>query len=103
MIKDIYYSMCYMFAKQWLNYNFWKEEHLERRDYISKVIVNKRISIEHDAEQIHKIWSNWYKHQRDNSSQYNINKWNIQCETEYKNLSEEDKQKDRDIIIKYFN
>ena len=81
-------------------------EHMNKQeywwDYISKLIINKRISVENYAENMHKIWSNWYTHQRDNSTPENIERWNNQSKTDYQDLSEEDKEKDRDIIRKYF-
>jgi len=104
-LKEIYYSIIYKFAKQWLDYNFWKREYWgsDISDFINMDRASKiRISIEDDAKRIHQIWSNWYKYQRDNSTPENIERWNKQSETEYKDLSEEDKEKDRDIIKKYW-
>jgi hypothetical protein len=57
--------------------------------------------IDNMAELAHEIWSNWYTHQRDDGNDENIERWNRQAETKYKFLSEEDKEKDREVAIKY--
>ena len=49
------------------------------------------------AEFLHNIWANWYAHQRDNSTEENILKWEAQSKTLYKDLTEEDKEKDRKL------
>lgn len=49
------------------------------------------------AEFLHKIWANWYAHQRDNSTAENILRWEMQSKTLYKDLTEEDKEKDRKL------
>lgn len=55
------------------------------------------------SNKLHKIWSNWYKYQRDNSTRDNISRWEIQSNTDYSNLSEEDKEKDRKIVKEFFS
>lgn len=59
--------------------------------------------IEKMSDKLHKIWSNWYKYQRDNSIKDNISRWEIQSNTDYSNLSEEDKEKDRKIVREFFS
>ena len=49
------------------------------------------------AEFLHNIWANWYAHQRDNSTEENILRWEMQSKTLYKDLTEEDKEKDRKL------
>jgi hypothetical protein len=53
------------------------------------------------ADLAHEIWAGWYKYQRDNGNADNIERWNRQSETDYKDLSEEDKEKDRKIARQY--
>lgn len=50
------------------------------------------------SKALHDIWSNWYIYQRDNSTDENIKRWNYQSMTDYNDLSEEDKEKDRKIV-----
>jgi hypothetical protein len=44
---------------------------------------------------MHDIWAKWYIYQRDNSTPENIARWEKQSVTQYSELSEEDKEKDR--------
>ena len=55
---------------------------------------------------LHNLRSKWYIYQRDNSTKENIERREKQCITPYKELSEEDKEKDRKIardIVKFFD
>lgn len=54
--------------------------------------------VEKLAEYLHELWSGWYKRQRDYSHDTNrISVREKQSQTPYKDLSEEDKEKDRKI------
>jgi hypothetical protein len=55
------------------------------------MIKNKQTEI---ASKLHDIWSNWYKHQRDNSTPENIARWEKQSNLPFEKLSDEDKEKD---------
>jgi hypothetical protein len=49
------------------------------------------------AEELHKIWGNWYTHQLNNSTKANIKRWNKQAHTKFKDLSREDRDKDKEL------
>jgi hypothetical protein len=51
--------------------------------------------VEKISEYMHDTWSNWYKFQRDYSFEEQVARREKQSETKYKDLSEEDKEKDR--------
>lgn len=57
----------------------------------------KATKVEIIAEFLHNIWANWYAHQRDNSTEENILRWEMQSKTLYEDLAEEDKEKDRKL------
>ena len=50
------------------------------------------------AEKVHEIWTEWYTHQRDNSTPENIRRWERQASQSYAELSESNKEKDRHIV-----
>ncbi len=51
--------------------------------------------IEKLSDYMHNVWSNWYLYQRKFTNKENEIRWSNQSITKYKNLSEEDKEKDR--------
>jgi hypothetical protein len=55
------------------------------------------------AELTHEIWAEWHRYQIDYGSPENIERWNRQAGTDYKDLSEDDKEKDRKIARQYFD
>ena len=83
--------------------------------------MTKEELIEKLADKEHQRWSSWqkYLHSKcgrflmisNNEKQYKnllvpidlFEQWKRQINTDYKDLSEEDKQKDRDQVMKYFN
>ena len=54
--------------------------------------------MEQIASKVHEVWSEWYVHQRDNSTQKNIKRWEKQSVQRYDELSEYEKEKDRQIV-----
>lgn len=54
--------------------------------------------MENLANKVHEIWAEWYTHQRDNSTRKNIKRWERQASQSYKELSEAEKEKDRQIV-----
>jgi hypothetical protein len=73
---------------------------------------NKNILIEKVAELCHIQWSNWMKHLFSKSKDLNEeiiildffeNQWKYQIKTSYKDLSEEDKEKDRREALKFID
>jgi len=57
--------------------------------------------IEELADIEHQRWGDWYKWQRDNSNAPNISRWDRQSETNYKDLSEQEKERDREQVRRY--
>lgn len=55
------------------------------------------------ADFLHEIWSKWYTHQRDNSTKENVSRWEKQSQTNYWDLSYEDKEKDLVLARKLFD
>ena len=53
------------------------------------------------ADTAHQVWSRWEVHRTKNSTPENEARWKRQRSTPYAKLSEEDKQKDRDIVKEY--
>jgi len=81
---------------------------LTAREPETEIIKTKQSAdkqLEQDLELLsaflHMLWAGWYIHQRDNSTPENIARWDRQAKTEYKDLSEEDKEKDRKLARKY--
>ncbi len=52
--------------------------------------------IEELAELEHKQWSHWTKYMLDNLTEDNKGKWNKQIVTNYKDLTEKEKESDRE-------
>ena len=50
------------------------------------------------AERIHIIWSRWFLHYSKKATSQNMRRWTRLAHTDYKDLPEEEKQKDRDIL-----
>ena len=50
------------------------------------------------AAKIHKIWSRWFLHYSRNATTENMRRWTRLALTDYNNLPEEEKQKDREIL-----
>lgn len=51
--------------------------------------------IEKIASYMHDVWTNWFYHQKDNSTIDNLLRRKLQASKNYNELSEEDKEKDR--------
>ena len=51
--------------------------------------------IEQVAELEHKQWAHWTKHMLDNLTPENIERWRVQIETPYSELTEKEKDSDR--------
>lgn len=60
--------------------------------------LKEALNIELLSSRIHTIWSNWFLHQRDLSTEDNLARWNKQAHTRYEDLSDADKEKDRKIV-----
>ncbi|MBR1604678.1 MAG: hypothetical protein IJ660_01055 [Alphaproteobacteria bacterium] len=54
--------------------------------------------IENLAAQIHKIWARWFLHYNQNATPQNIHRWTILAHTDYDQLPETEKAKDRAIL-----
>ena len=54
--------------------------------------------MEKSADKVHEIWTEWYTHQRDNSTEKNIKRWERQALQSYTDLPELEKEKDRQIV-----
>lgn len=85
-------------------YNKWKKEKPERDLFASeeykkkkeKRLKEKAIAlVEKIAPLEHEQWAHWTKYILDNLTDENIERWKIQCQTDYKDLSEEEKESDR--------
>lgn len=50
------------------------------------------------ADHAHKVWARWAEYMLHNHTPENIEKWRNQIDTPYSELSEEDKEKDREIF-----
>ena len=59
--------------------------------------------IEKGADLEHNRWARWYRWQRDNSTPENIERWNVQAETPYSELSETEKESDRKETRQYLS
>jgi len=57
--------------------------------------------IEQMADLAHKVWARWAGYMLDNMDTDNIEKWRSQINTPYSELSEEDKEKDREIFYEW--
>lgn len=64
---------------------------------LSTTLINLEDVVEILSSELHDIWSNWFTYQRDCWTKPNMARWDKQSSTEYKDLSEEDKEKDRKI------
>ncbi len=47
------------------------------------------------ADLEHRQWAHWTKYMLENLSDENKERWKVQCQTDYKNLSEKEKDLDR--------
>ena len=64
------------------------------------------------ADKTHEIWCNWMKHlfskcemNEDGTAtipKHFVDRWIYQTNTKYEDLSEDDKQKDRDVFQEYY-
>lgn len=61
-----------------------------------KNLIEKLAAIEHER------WSAWHKWMRDRQTPENMARWNKQADTPYAELSEEDKEKDRREVMRYW-
>jgi len=55
----------------------------------------KKLRIEMLADLEHQQWKHWTEYMLNNLSDENIERWKIQCQTDYKDLSEKEKESDR--------
>lgn len=55
------------------------------------------------ADLVHVIWSDWTRHFFSHQTPENITRWQRQLRTDYLDLSEEEKEKDRVIVRKIIN
>lgn len=53
------------------------------------------------ADHAHKVWARWAEYMLDNLTPENTEKWRNQIATPYSELSEEDKEKDREIFYEW--
>lgn len=63
------------------------EQFVENKD---TDLREKLSALEHDQ------WAHWTQYMLDNLTDENIARWKKQCKTEYKNLSEKEKDSDRE-------
>ena len=85
-------------------YKKWQDEKPERQrrqkeEYDKKASVSIKKKEDALVEEIapfeHKQWAHWTKYMLDNLTEENIARWRKQIDTEYKDLSEEEKESDR--------
>lgn len=50
------------------------------------------------AAQVHKIWARWFLHYSKNATPDNIRRWTRLAHTDYNQLPEQEKEKDRKIL-----
>ena len=55
------------------------------------------------ADLVHVIWSDWTRHFFSHQTPENIARWQRQLRTDYADLSEEEKEKDRIIVRKFIS
>jgi len=55
----------------------------------------KKLRIEMLADLEHQQWAHWTEYMLNNLSDENIERWKVQCQTDYKELSEKEKESDR--------
>ena len=61
--------------------------------------------LEVSAQIAHDIWSHWMRYylaNRDKFTQEDYDRWVKQSQTPYNELSEKEKQSDRDVAMQYF-
>lgn len=68
----------------------------QKQNYIDEVL-------EELADLEHKQWSHWFKYMRDNVFTVNMERWGIQANTPYSELSEKEKDSDRKWAKKVLN
>lgn len=51
--------------------------------------------IEELADLEHRQWTHWTRYMLDNLTDENLERWKIQCQTDYKDLTEKEKDSDR--------
>jgi hypothetical protein len=55
------------------------------------------------ASTVHDLWAVWVEHFINNMTLENLLRWKSQADKEYSELSEEDKEKDREVADKILN
>ena len=55
----------------------------------------KKLRIEMLADLEHQQWVHWTEYMLNNLSDENRERWKVQCQTDYKDLSEKEKESDR--------
>ena len=71
-----------------------------------KIIISENIKnkiIEELAELEHKQWAHWTEYMLNNLEEENIKKWEKQIKTNYKELTEKEKNSDREWAEKTYN
>ena len=69
----------------------------------SKSSAERALLLERLAELEHDQWAHWTKYMLDNLTPENIARWRKQIETPYAELSEKEKDSDREWAVKVFN
>lgn len=80
---------------------------------IKENIMNKENNIEKMADAQHKIWAHWMDYMF-STGKYNengdwvmpkekVDRWKKQAATDYNDLTEKEKESDRDIVRKFIN
>jgi GT2 family glycosyltransferase len=67
--------------------------------YVKENKKKKNNQLEKFSNIQHEIWSNWMKYLF--TDKENVDRWKRQMETPYKDLSEKEKQLDRDVVLQY--
>lgn len=76
----------------------WEKEPDENFDTLVQGVLLERLS---DLE--HQQWAHWTKYMLDNMTDENIARWKKQIDTEYENLSDKEKESDREWARKVMN
>jgi len=60
--------------------------------------IKSENNIEELAARVHQIWARWFLHYSENATPDNMRCWLRLAYTDYDNLSETEKEKDREIL-----
>ena len=61
-------------------------------------MINTENNVEELAARVHKIWARWFLHYSKNATADNMHRWTHLAHTDYYNLPEDEKEKDREIL-----